>query len=207
MDMSTHEITQRNLFRVMLDEGPLTLYTANKKSSSPIGTIHRHFKEMIEGKRIKAYAKLEDTGRRKINYGPTLLGIIYFYSVDKAVQEGLERYFLKWIQFEDFLSELKEEGFDTTNIAKSKTAKILFKKYVQYFAGVEEQIMMLREPEKIPRDVLLYIGEFLLVRKPEYMKIWEELYRKMPAIKKNVDDYMESTMKFYDRLKKISQEP
>ena len=58
----------------------------------------------------------------------------------------------------------------------------------------------------MPREILLYIGEFLLVRKPEYMKIWEELYGRMPSIRKNVDDYMESTAEFYDKLKKKSKQ-
>jgi hypothetical protein len=118
------------------------------------------------------------------------------------LQTRLENYFLKWISFDDFLSELKDEGFDLRNIAKSRDAKNLFKKYVHYFAGVEDQIEELREPNSIPRDILLYIGEFLLVRRPEYMKIWEELYSKMPTIRKNVDGYMQSTIEFYEKLKK-----
>lgn len=205
MDMSTHDKTQAGLFRAILDSGPLTLYAANATSSSPIGTIHRHFKEMLESKRIKSYTKFGDISRRKIHYGPTLLGIIHFYSVDTAIQTKLEDYFLKWIGFEDFIGELRDEGFDV-NGTKPKNVKSLFKKYVHYFAGVEDQINSLREPEKIPREMLLYIGEFLLVRRPEYLKIWEELYSKMPPIRKNVDGYMESTIEFYDRLKKIASD-
>lgn len=201
MDMSTHEKVQAHLFRIVLDEGPLTLYTANLKSDSPIGTIHRHFKEMVKHKWLKTYSSLKDTSRRKIHYGPTLLGIVYFYSKDKSIQDRLERYYLKWIRFEDFLSELDEEGFDVKNVSSSKNSITLFKKYVHYFAGVEEQIDMLKEPENIPRDMLLYIGEFLLVRKPEYMRIWEELYKRMPKIKKNVDEYIDSTIEFYNKLK------
>jgi hypothetical protein len=34
------------------------------------------------------------------------------------------------------------------------------------------------------------------------MKIWEELYGKMPIIRKNVDGYMQSTIEFYEKLKK-----
>lgn len=201
--MSTHAKTQSSLFRAILDDGPLTLYTANRTSSNPIGTIHRHFKEMVEAKRIKAYVKSSDTSRRKIHYGPTLLGIIHFYSVDDGIQTKLEEYFSKWIEYEDFVDELRDEGFDVSS-TKSKNVKSLFKKYVHYFAGVEDQINSLREPEKIPREMLLYIGEFLLVRRPEYMKIWEELYSKMPPIRKNVDGYMESTIEFYGRLKRIA---
>jgi len=202
MDMSTHEKTQIGLFKTILEEGPLTLYAANAKSSSPIGTIHRHFKQMIESRWIKIYESLEDKSRRKIPYGPTLLGIIHFYRLDKTIQSRLEHHFLRWIRFEDFTSELNDEGFDSKNL---KNSKELFRKYVYYFAGVEDQIESLREPQTVPRELLLYIGEFLLVRKPEYMKIWEELYKKMPVIRKNVDGYMESTIEFYNTLKKRSK--
>jgi hypothetical protein len=203
MDMSAHEKTQISLFRTILEDGPLTLYAANTKSTSPIGTIHRHFKQMIDSKWIKVYAGLEDKSRRKIPYGPTLLGIIHFYRLDKTIQSRLEHHFLYWIRFDDFLAELGDEGFDQKN---PKTSKELFRKYIHYFAGVEDQIEMLREPQAFPRELLLYIGEFLLVRRPEYMKIWEELYKKMPTIRKNVDGYMESTIEFYNTLKKKTKQ-
>ncbi|HWP78678.1 MAG TPA: ArsR family transcriptional regulator [Candidatus Nitrosotenuis sp.] len=200
--MSTHSQTQMSLFRIILEEGPLTLYAANIKSSSPIGTIHRHFREMVREKKIKIYTNLNDKSRGKIYYGPTLLGMVYFYRFDKTIQTRLDDYFLKWIGFDDFVAELREEGFITSNIAKSRDSKNLFRKYVHYFAGVENQIASLKEPDTIPREMLLYVGEFLLVRQPEYMKIWEELYHKMPSIKKNVDEYMQSTIEFYKKLKK-----
>jgi hypothetical protein len=203
MDMSGHEKTQVSLFRDILDEGPLTLYAANSKSTSPIGTIHRHFKQMIENHWIKIYASLEDKSRRKIPYGPTLLGIIHFYRLDKTIQSRLEHHFLRWIRFDDFVLELSDEGFDPKNL---KNSKELFRKYIYYFAGVEDQIETLHEPQTVPRELLLYIGEFLLVRRPEYMKIWEELYKKMPVIRKNVDGYMESTIEFYNTLKKRTKQ-
>ncbi len=200
--MSTHEKTQIGLFRTILEEGPLTLYVANSKSNSPIGTIHRHFKQMIESKWIKVYAQLEDKSRRKIPYGLTLLGLIHFYRLDKTIQSRLEHHFLRWIRFKDFTAELDDEGFELKNL---KNSKELFRKYVYYFAGVEDQIETLRDPQTVPQELLLYIGEFLLVRRPEYMKIWEELYKKMPVIRKNVDGYMESTIEFYNTLKRRSK--
>lgn len=202
MDMSGHEKTQLRLFRLILEEGPLTLYTANTKLDVPIGTIHRHIKELIGSNKIKAYRNLEKSGRKKIPYGPTLVGLVYFYRFDKTIQEQMESHFLKWLEFDDFLSELREEGFTEKNLANPKETKTLFKKYIHYFAGVEDQIDSLRNPDVIPRNVLLYIGEFLLALKPEYIKVWETLYWKMPVIRKNADEYMESTIEFYKRLKK-----
>lgn len=202
MDMSPHERTQTSLFRTILEEGPLTLYTANAQSASPIGTIHRHFKQMIKNRWLKVYSS-QDKTRRKIPYGPTLLGLIHFYRMDKTIQTRLENHFLRWIRFDDFVSELKDEEFDLKNL---KNSKDLFRKYIHYFAGVEDEIETLKEPQTVPREILLYIGEFLLVRKPEYMKIWEELYGRMPIIRKNVDGYMESTKEFYDKLKKKSKQ-
>jgi hypothetical protein len=191
-----------SLFRTILESGPLTLYAANSKTSSPIGTIHRHFRQMMEAKKIKVYKNLDDKSRGKIHYGPTLLGIIHFYRFDKVLQTKLDEFYLKWIGYDDFLAELEEEGFTINEIRQSRDSKNLFRKYVYYFAGVEDQIDSLREPSTIPREILLYVGEFLLVRRPEYMRIWEELYHKMPTIKKNVDDYMLSTAEFYKKLKR-----
>lgn len=200
--MSAHDQTQMSLFRTILESGPLTLYAANSKTSSPIGTIHRHFRQMIEAKKIKVYKNLDDKSRGKIHYGPTLLGIIHFYRFDKVLQARLDEFYLKWIGYDDFLAELEEEGFTINEIRQSRDSKNLFRKYVHYFAGVEDQIDSLQELSTIPREILLYVGEFLLVRRPEYMRIWEELYHKMPTIKKNVDDYMLSTAEFYKKLKR-----
>lgn len=200
MDISAHQRTQQNLFRTILDHGPLTLYSANAKTSSPIGTIHRHFRSMMNAKKIKVYENLDDK-RGKIHYGPTLLGIIYFYRFDKTVQSKIEHYIQKWCDYADFVSELKEEGFDT-NAKSMRESRSLVRKYVHYFAGVEDQIDLLKDPDALPREALLYIGEFLLVRKPEYMRIWEDLYGKMPTVRKNVDEYMQSSMESYKRLRK-----
>lgn len=202
MDMSGHEKTQMRLFRLILEDGPLTLYTANAKLDVPIGTIHRHIKELTSSKKIKIYRSMEKSGRKKIPYGPTLVGLVYFYRFDKMIPERLESHFLKWLEFDDFVSELRDEGFTEENLARPKETKILFKKYIHYFAGVEDQIDSLRNPDVIPRNILLYIGEFLLALRPEYMRIWEDLYRKMPVIRKNADEYMESTIESYRRLKK-----
>ena len=81
MDMSTTNQTSMDIFREILDGGkPVTLYSANAKTRIPIGTIHRHFKQLEKTEKIRIYESVQ-TGRKKIKYGPTIYGMIHFYDV------------------------------------------------------------------------------------------------------------------------------
>lgn len=203
MDISSHDRTASELFKMVLDKGPLTLYTANIELEIPIGTIHRHFKEMTETEKIKIYDHGK-SGRKKISYGPTLYGLIYFYRIDKDVEKKLEDYFDLWVDKEQFHSELKDAGFDEKKIISDpKTTKKIFRKYVHYYAGVEEQLInFAKNINELPRDVRMFLGEFLVVTKSDYKKLWEELYLSLPGFRKNVRDFFEEMIKFYSELKK-----
>ena len=201
MDISTHDKTASVLFKMILEKGPLTLYTANTKSDIPIGTIHRHFKEMEDTEKIKIYDHGK-SGRKKISYGPTLYGLISFYSIDKEIEKKLEDYFDQWIRKEQFLVELKNAGFDEKKI-HSITTKKVFRKYVQYYAGVEEQLIYFaKNINELPHDLRMFLGEFLVVTKSDYKKLWEELYLSLPGFRKNVKDFFSEMIKFYSELKK-----
>lgn len=202
--MSNFDRTASDIFRLVLEQGPLTLYSANSSSKFPIGTIHRHFKEMENSGKIKIYED-EKKGRKKIPYGPTVYGFISFYRLDENLRGKLEDYFLKWVGQKEFLADLKREGFDTRSIKKNpnKTKKV-FRKYVHYFAGVEEQLELLKEGSAtIPREVSLFVGEALVAMKPEYLKIWQELYKNLPGIRKNVDAYMKNTIELHKSLQRL----
>ena len=203
MDISSHDRTASELFKLILDKGPLALYAANTKSDIPIGTIHRHFKEMVDTEKIKIYDHGK-SGRKKISYGPTLYGFIYFYRIDNDIEKKLENYFDIWINKKQFLSELKDAGFDEKKIiADSKTSKKNFRKYVHYYAGVEEQLIYFsKNINELPRDVRMFLGEFLVVTKGDYKKLWEELYLSLPGFRENVKDFFEGMIKFYSELKK-----
>ncbi len=203
MDISTSHCTASDIFRLILDKGPLTLYSASAQSSIPLGTIHRHFKEMEQSGKIKVYED-KHKGRQKKPYGPTVHGFVFFYGLDKTINSKLENYFLLWIDHQEFLDDLQGQGFDVDKIIKQpKTSTALFRKYVHYFAGVENQLELLKNgTANISQEVLDFIGEALLSMKPEYMKIWQELYKSMPGIKNNVDTYLENTIDLYKQLKR-----
>jgi hypothetical protein len=111
-----------------MDWGPLSLYSANAKTRMPIGTIHRHIKLLEKTGKIKAYES-KTPGRNKIQYGPTIYGMLSFYNQDKKFASSIENYFLLWIENKEFQNELEKEGFDVTgNLAKSKQ---IFLKYKQ----------------------------------------------------------------------------
>ena len=190
-----------DIFRGIMDYGPLTLYSANSKTKMPIGTIHRHFKQLEKAGKIRVYESRKK-GRKKIEYGPTIYGIISFYRQDKEFAKKIQNYFLIWIENKEFQNELEKEGFDITfdNLKKSKQ---IFQKYMDYFSAVEEQIDMIKRGEDIvSRDTLIMISSGLLSTNPQYQKLWTELYSSLPGMRKSLDDYMENMIKSYKEFKK-----
>lgn len=200
-DMSTAQKTAMDIFRGIMDHGQLTLYLANSKTKIPIGTIHRHFKQLEKAGKIRVYESRKK-GRKKIEYGPTLYGIISFYRQDKEFAKKIQNYFLIWIENKEFQNELEREGFDVTfdNLKKSKQ---IFQKYMDYFSAIEEQIDMIKRGEDIvSRDTLIMISSGLLSTNPQYQKLWSELYSSLPGMRKSLDDYMENMIKSYKEFKK-----
>ena len=200
-DISTSQKTSMDIFRAIMDHGPLTLYSANSKTKMPIGTIHRHFKQMEKTGKIRVYES-KKKGRKKIEYGPTIYGIISFYRQDIEFAKKIQNYFLIWIENKEFQNELEKEGFDITfdNLKKSKQ---VFQKYMDYFSAVEEQIEMIKRGEDIvSRDTLIMISSGLLSTNPQYQKLWTELYSSLPGMRKSLDDYMENMIKSYKEFKK-----
>ena len=144
MDISQSTRTSLDIFRLIVDQGPLTLYSASSQSSFPLGTIHRHFKEMERSGKIITYQD-EDNGRRKKPYGPSIFGFVYFSRIDKTIRSKLENYFLIWSDYKDFQNDLKLNGFDVPEILKNpRKFKELFKKYVEYETKIEDQIDYLK---------------------------------------------------------------
>jgi hypothetical protein len=186
----------------ILDWGPLTLYSANAKTRMPIGTIHRHVKLLEKAGKIKAYES-KTTGRKKIQYGPTIYGMISFYRRDKKFVSRIQNYFLLWIEHKEFQKELEKEGFDISgNLTKSKQ---VFQKYMDYFSAVEEQMEKIKKGDSIiSRDVLILISSGLLSSNPHYQKLWQTLYQNLPGMRKSLDEYMTNMIKSYKEFKKFN---
>jgi len=200
MDMSTAEKTSLDIFKSIMDWGPLSLYSANAKTRMPIGTIHRHIKLLEKTGKIKAYES-KTTGRKKIQYGPTIYGMLSFYNQDKKFASSIQNYFLLWIENKEFQNELEKEGFDVTgNLAKSKQ---IFQKYMDYFSAVERKMDKIKKGDSvISRDVLILISSGLLSSDPHYQKLWQELYQNLPGVRKDLDEYMTNMIKSYKEFKK-----
>ena len=204
MDISAHDKTALELFKVIINKGPLTLYSANTRSNMPIGTIHRHFKEMIRTEKIMIY-ETSTSGRKKISYGPTVYGFVYFYRMDEEIRKNLDFYFDTWIKNEKFIDDLVESGFDKTRIISEKKSKKVFAKFVYFYAGVEDQLhYLVRNLDDVHRDVRWFIGGFLLVRKKEYMQAHEELVKDIPGLRKDITNFLDAMIKSYGKLKKMS---
>jgi len=198
--MSTKTQTSVDIFRAIMDHGPLTLYSANNKTRIPIGTIHRHFKQLSKANKIRVYES-KRKGRKKIEYGPTIYGMIRFYRQDKEFAEKIENYFLMWIEHKEFQKELAVEGFDTAfeNLKKSKH---VFRKYMNYFSAIEQQIEKIRKGEDaISHDILIILSSEMLSSNPHYQKLLIELYNELPGMQKSLDEHMETMMKSYKEFK------
>lgn len=199
--MSTSQRTSLDIFRGIMDHGPLTLYLANVKMKMPIGTIHRHFKLLERAGKIRVYQS-RNKGRKKIEYGPTIYGIINFYRQDKEFSKKIQNYFLIWIENKEFQDELEKEGFDITldNLKKSQQ---IFQKYMDYFSAVEEQIDAIkRGDDVVSREILIMLTSSLLSADPKYQKLWAELYSSLPGMRKSLEDYMKNIFESYERFKK-----
>ena len=201
VNISTVSQTSLDIFKAMMDHGPLTLYSANSKTGIPIGTIHRHFRQLSKAGKIRVYESKRN-GRKKIEYGPTIYGIINIYRLDPEFAEKIENYFLIWIENKEFQKDLKEEGFDIIfeNLKKSKH---VFRKFMEYFSAVEEQIEKIRRGEdSMSRDIQILFSSVILSSNPHYQKLWTELYSQLPGIQKDLDEYMESMIRSYKEFKK-----
>ena len=199
--MSTKTQTSVDIFRAIMDHGPLTLYSANNKTRIPIGTIHRHFKQLSKANKIRVYAS-KRKGRKKIEYGPTIYGMISFYRKDHEFAEKIENYFLMWIEHKEFQKELATEGFDTS-LENLKKSKHVFRKYMNYFGAIEQQIEKIRKGEDtISHDILIILSSEMLSSNPHYQKLLIELYNELPGMQKSLDEHMETMMKSYKEFKK-----
>jgi len=206
MDISAHDKTALELYKIIINKGPLTLYSANSRSNMPIGTIHRHFKEMIETEKIMIY-EISQAGRKKISYGPTVFGFIYFYRLDDEIKKNLDSYFDTWIKKEKFVEDLKKAGFDEKKITSdAKESKKIFSKFIYFYAGIEDQLeYLVKNLKDVPRDIRWFMGGFLLVHKREYMKAYNDLVRTMPGLRKDISNFLESMIESYGNLKKMNR--
>ena len=202
-DISTTMQTSVDIFKAIMNHGsPLTLYSTNSKTRIPIGTIHRHFKQLKTAGKIRVY-KSKRKGRQKIEYGPTIYGMICFYRQDKEFAEKIENYFLIWIEQKEFQKELEAEGFNT-RFENLKKSKHVFRKYMNYFSAVEEQIEKIRKGEDaMSRDMQIFFSSMILSSNPRYQKLWTELYNELPGMQKSLDEYMETMIKSYKEFKRI----
>jgi len=202
VDISAKTRTAADIFRHVLDAGPLTLYAASSDTRFPLGTIHRHFKEMESAGKIRVYHQ-NAGGRRKKMYGPTFYGMVYFARLDREVWKKIENYFLLWIGNLEFCRVLEQEGFDIGSVRKDRgRGKVLFRRYIEYGMEVENQIEVLKtDSSAVSRETLVLIGEILLNTDPKFRERWRYLYRNLPGLQRAVDENIESLIAMQRQLK------
>ena len=204
-DISKAQQTSLDIFKAIMDNGPLTLYSANSITRIPIGTIHRHFKILEETGKIRPY-QTDSDGRKKKEYGPTMYGITTCYTADKEFAKKAENYFLIWIENIEFQKELVSVGFDI-NYDTLKKSKHVFKKYLDYFGAIEKQIERIKNgTDAVSHEIMMYLGSILLSSHIRYQKMWTELYHNLPGMQKRFDDNMKNMTESYNNFTKASTE-
>ena len=79
----------------------------------------------------------------------------------------------------------------------------MFRKYLDYFSAIEEQIEKIKSGDDIiSRNLQIFLGSALLSSDPQYQKLWSELYGSLPGMQKSLDDYMKATINSYKEFKK-----
>ena len=204
-NISAAEQVSLDIFRMIMDHGPLTLYSANAKARISIGTVHRHIKQLEKARKIRVYES-QKTGRRKIKYGPTIYGMIYAYGHDAEFAKKIENYFLIWIDREEFQRDLAEEGFDVS-ASNLKRSKHVFKKYMDYFSAVEQEIDRIKSgASSLSHEMLVFFSSMVMMSSDlRYQRLWTELYNELPGMRKNLDQQMETMVESYRHFK-ISQD-
>lgn len=217
-NISTAERTSIDIFKAIMDHGPLSLYSATGKTKISIGTVHRHFKQLLKTGMIRIYSS-QKGGRKKIEYGPTIYGMVSVYRKDADFAEKIENYFLIWIGRKEFREDLAGEGFDTS-IENLKRSKHVFRKYMDYFSAVEQRIDRTKGGDKSNDDgddgsssnrsdtsmsaheMQVFFSSMTLSSDPHYRKLWIDLYSKLPGMQKSLDEQMENLMASYREFKK-----
>ncbi len=200
-NISTMAQTSMDIFTAVMDYGPLTLYSANSKTRIPMGTIHRHFKQLIQERKIRVYQS-KRKGRQKIEYGPTIYGIINAYRQNKKFAEKIENYFLIWIEHKEFKKDLESEGFDVS-LENLKKSKHVFRKFMVYFGAVEEQIDSIRRgDDSVSHDMQIFFSSMILSSNPQYQKLWVELYCELSGMQKSLDLHMQTMINSYKEFKR-----
>ena len=217
INISTAERTSIDIFRAIMDHGPLSLYSATSKTKISIGTVHRHFKQLQKTGMIRIYS-LQKGGRKKIEYGPTIHGMVSVYRKDADFAEKIENYFLIWIERKEFQEDLAGEGFDTS-IENLKRSKHVFRKYMDYFSAVVRLIDRTKRGDEDNDDgssssssssdtsmsaheMQVFFSSMTLSSDSHYRKLWIDLYNELPGMQKSLDEQMENLIASYREFKK-----
>lgn len=208
-DISVFDIASYEIFKDIIQNGPITAYSIKTEKNMAYATVHQHFKDMEKKKFIKIYEEQDHrSGQKKKFYGPTLNGIVGFCRVRPRFKSRLEFIYLKWKGHEKFVEELQTLGFDIKQIENDPKAKKYFIKYLEFMLRVTKVAETLNEIslEEKMEMVMMYYS----IKNPEeYFKFLEE-FSYMPGIRKQAMDEMreqkmilERIMKRYEKINNI----
>ena len=96
------------------------------------------------------------------------------------------------------------EGFDTS-IENLKKSKHVFRKYMDYFSAVEQQIEKTKSGDggnSLSHEMQIFFSSMALSSDLYYRKLWMDLYNELPGMQKSLDEHMENMIASYREFKK-----
>lgn len=181
MDISDTDRFEFKLFKLIIDNGPITAYSLSNISHRAHPTVHRHIKELEESEDIKIYRTEEHrTGQKKKFYGPTIKGIFWFCTLFKEYHQRLDFIIDKWKGEKSFLKQLLMEGFDTKLV---ETDPVYFKNIFKKYAILYSDSWYESENYEPTKNTWMMVGSYLLgLKNPKkYSKIMKELFQAVPG--------------------------
>jgi len=181
MEISQSERLNAEIFDLILTKGPITVYSASKKSGISLPTIHRHFKQMEKDGEIKIYrTEPHQSGNPKKLYGPKIKGILNFSIDFENIRKNIDSILEKWLTQKPFVKEIIDEfGFGEDFIKQDSQNVIkICKKYMRFYHEAFEAT----QDEKTMDENILDIGFFLLAKqspKKTFERI-KEIYETVP---------------------------
>ena len=127
-DISTFDIASFEIFKDIIQNGPITAYSIKTEKNMAYATVHQHIKDMERRKLVKIYDEQDHkSGQKKKFYGPTMEGIIGFCVARPKFKSRIEFIYEKWKGYEKFIDELQGLGFDIKQIETDPKAKRSFR--------------------------------------------------------------------------------
>lgn len=198
-DISDFDIRSFEIFKDIIQNGPITAYSIKTEKKMAYATVHQHIKDMEKRNLIKIYDEQNHrSGQKKKLYGPTIDGIAGFCVVRPRFKNRLEFIFDKWKRFPKFIEELETLGFEINTIKNQEKAKEEFVRYMGFVINITnlaEKIQDIPFEEKTEMIITYYA-----IKKPEEFFNFIETFSHMPKMRNQMVEALKGQKVVLDEM-------